>query len=311
MAAFGYSYDTARTKAVDFGGVARQIAYATANFRAQYNYWSVRNWQASMTIDGVMVYPQSICTRLFYTYTPHMWTNFYNIYNSWFPYLTDASLVRKEGDSTVYFVNRGTRKVIPNPDVFINWGFRWSDITIDNSLDSVPLDSAVSLKRLAKGSGPTIYLMDQGQKKPIPNPDIFLNWGFRWEDIVIVSDAYLNSRPTGPMLKRIAKAPSSSTVYLMDQNMKKPIPDIATFQRYGFRWEDLVTVSDEFLSFYRPTSFLKGLNKGSRQAVYLIENGKKRLIPNPQTFQRYGFRWEDIIVVSDQFLYFYPLGPAL
>ena len=312
MAAFGYTYDQAQEKAADFGGVGHQVAYAAANFRDKYNKWAngtYGNWRNPLVIDGVTIYPQSIATRLFYAYTPHLssWLNFYTIYDQWFPYLVDAQLLKKDNEPTVYLVNQNQKFPIPNPEVFDNWGFHWKDIKIDNAtVDALP--TGPFLERLAKGSSPQVYLMDQGRKNPIPNPDVFVNWGFRWQDIVTLSDAFINSRPTGPTLKRIAKG-SSPQVYLMDQGEKNPIPNPDVFVNWGFRWQDLVVVSDSFLSYYPLGKTLKKLAKGSSPAVYYIEAGKKRLIPSAQIFNRLGFRWQDIVVCSDQFLFYYPLGP--
>jgi hypothetical protein len=312
MQVFGCTEKEAEETAANFGGVGRQVAYATATFRNNYNKWAngtYGNWRNPLVIDGVTIYPQSIATRLFYAYTPHLssWLNFYAIYDQWFPYLVDAQLVKKDNEPTVYLVNQNQKFPIPNPEAFNNWGFRWKDVKIDNAtVDALP--TGPFLNRLAKGSSPQVYLMDRGRKNPIPNPDIFVNWGFRWQDIVTLSDAFINSRPTGPTLKRIAKG-SSPQVYLMDQGQKKPIPDQATFTRWGFRWQDLVVVSDSFLSYYPLGKTLKKLAKGSSPAVYYIEAGKKRLIPSAKIFNRLGFRWQDIVVCSDQFLFYYPLGP--
>jgi hypothetical protein len=53
------------------------------------------------------------------------------------------------------------------------------------------------------------------------------------------------------------------------------------------------------------------LNSLSDQAVYLIEGGKRRWVPNPHTFNALGFSWDNIQCVSDTLLNSVPLGNPL
>ncbi len=42
------------------------------------------------------------------------------------------------------------------------------------------------------------------------------------------------------------------------------------------------------------------LIKGGKPAVYFVLNGKKHLIPNTETFERYGFCWDDVAILSQE-----------
>jgi hypothetical protein len=53
------------------------------------------------------------------------------------------------------------------------------------------------------------------------------------------------------------------------------------------------------------------LVKGSDEKVYSVEDGKRRLIPNPGIFQEMGFKNEDIKTLSDEELKKIPLGEGL
>jgi len=86
MATFGYDQATSQNIAIDFGGAGQQIAYATWNFRDKFDKWNngtLGNWRAAMSIGGTTVYPQSIATRLLYTYTPGSWQTFLNVLAGW------------------------------------------------------------------------------------------------------------------------------------------------------------------------------------------------------------------------------------
>ena len=53
------------------------------------------------------------------------------------------------------------------------------------------------------------------------------------------------------------------------------------------------------------------LLKGNRNAIFFIQNGKKRLIPDFYTFSHMGFNLTSIEKVSDDFLAELPLGDAI
>lgn len=53
------------------------------------------------------------------------------------------------------------------------------------------------------------------------------------------------------------------------------------------------------------------LVKGSDPAIYLIERGQRRHIPDPQTFDRMGFNWGSVRTLGDSRLNAIPEGPPL
>ena len=222
------------------------------------------------------------------------------------PSLVSGNLVKGTGPA-VYFIENDQKRLIPDPATFSAWGFRWSEIQLvpDETLDALP--NGFSLSRLAKGSSQAVYLIDQGKKYLIPNPSMFNQWGFKWSEICLVSDSLLASIPSAPILTRLAKG-SSPAVYLIDQGKKYLIPNPFTFNHWGFYWSDIRTLSDSFLSSIPSAPTITRLAKGSSKAVYFLENGKKRLIPNPSTFRRLGFQWSSVRTLSDSLISSIPTG---
>jgi hypothetical protein len=74
---------TYRQRAIDYGGVGQQIAYATWFFGYYYSYYG-SSYSSPISIDGQSVSCQSRGTRVLYRYTPHVQTSFYNIFSEWF-----------------------------------------------------------------------------------------------------------------------------------------------------------------------------------------------------------------------------------
>ncbi|QQG49773.1 MAG: hypothetical protein HZB70_03185 [Candidatus Berkelbacteria bacterium] len=75
--------DEYRNRAIDYGGVGQQIAYATSWFQRWYNHFNGKD--LTVTIGGDTFLCVTVATRVLYYYTPHISgnQNFYNIFNGW------------------------------------------------------------------------------------------------------------------------------------------------------------------------------------------------------------------------------------
>ena len=101
---------------------------------------------------------------------------------------------------------------------------------------------------------------------------------------------------------------SGYKVYILENGVRRWIPDIRTFEYFKYNWKSIKTISDDLLNSYleadnikRYRSYPEGsLIKGLGPEVYLIELGKRRWIPNPNIFNKYGFDWSKIITLDDK-----------
>ncbi|MBP9802347.1 fibronectin type III domain-containing protein [Patescibacteria group bacterium] len=115
----------------------------------------------------------------------------------------------------------------------------------------------------------------------------------------------------------LVKEKNSSTVYLLENNTKRPIPNETIFLSYNFKWSDIKVYDnlDQYTTGetlgYASTSFTENslVKEKNNPAVYLIDDNKKRLIPNESIFLSYNFKWSDIIEVDS--LSSYPQGQEL
>jgi len=218
--------------------------------------------------------------------------------------------------ATVYLMDQGKKKPLPDMNTFNAWGFKTADIrTYSDDLIS-SISSGSNVTNLAKGSIATVYLMDQGKKKPLPDMNTFNAWGFKTADIRTYSDDLIannkltNSPSSGPTVTKLAKG-SIATVYLMDQGKKKPLPDMNTFNAWGFKTADIRTYSDTLINSISTGSNVTDLAKGSSATVYLMDQGKKRAFSDADTFNAWGYSWNDIRTYSDTLINSIPSGSSM
>lgn len=50
---------------------------------------------------------------------------------------------------------------------------------------------------LIKGSEPTVYVIAEGERRPIPSESVFLSYGYSWDDILVLDDVAVNAHPLG------------------------------------------------------------------------------------------------------------------
>jgi len=125
-----------------------------------------------------------------------------------------------------------------------------------------------------------IYQIEGGRKRPIKSAKIFLAKGYKWGDVVEISQAEMNSYPLGTDLTIID-----------ENNENKEIPS---------EQKPAGTLSNG--------SLVRA--KGS-YGVYLIHNNQKRPIKSATIFLGRGYKWGNVVDVEQSVLNAYPLGESV
>lgn len=145
-------------------------------------------------------------------------------------------------------------------------------------------------------AGGAVYLVENGQKRYVPNPGVFLsNWGNI--DSRVKSATQLDlSLPSGANVDfnggTLVKG-SGPEIYGLEQSggvlQKRHITSPAAYQALGYGDGDRINLPDSLL----PAASGANIADGSRHpygtlirapgalAVYLLENGQKRYVPSP------------------------------
>ncbi|MCR4280568.1 MAG: hypothetical protein NUV82_04050 [Candidatus Komeilibacteria bacterium] len=168
----------------------------------------------------------------------------------------------------------------------------------------------------------TVYVLDRDNSYSLINADIFRAHGFEWKDISLVSRSYLDSfryggplsYPSGTLLKG-----DTPTVYVVDGAEIHPFINAGLFIQAGYAWSDIrhapATVLQIHTSshtytlenFVHPDGTL--FKYANSPDIYLLQDGKKRLIGDDETFRRYGFDRDKILVIPTYWTY--DSGPNL
>jgi hypothetical protein len=174
---------------------------------------------------------------------------------------------------------------------------------------------------VVKGSGDAVYLVQENQRRHIPNPE---TWNYMGLGGITsqnyISDADLNDIPLGVPLPSRKNGDmvqgSGAAVYVMENGNRRLIPDPPTLDSMGLNWNNIQHIADTDLNNIPdgaslPSRTNGAMVQGSGAAVYLMESGKRRLIPNPETFNAMRLDWNAIQHIADADLNNIPEGEPL
>ena len=110
-----------------------------------------------------------------------------------------------------------------------------------------------SIKQVKTANSSAIYYLDhaRGLKKTYVSAKAFLSYGNQWSDVKIISETELNKWPE----VRLVKSNNNSAVYYISNAQKALITSEQQFNNSGFKWSDVVTISQTDLDEYETIDF--------------------------------------------------------
>ncbi len=117
-----------------------------------------------------------------------------------------------------------------------------------NLARAMPDSSALVIRDglLLKGSGSKVYVLEDNQRRWISSLDAFQRFGYHWQQVHEVEDAFLQQFEEGRPIHLLLKCPTSPHVFALENGAKRWIKDIPTFDAQGYVWEDVqITNCDE------------------------------------------------------------------
>ncbi len=315
MAGCGYDQGTAQSRAVTFGGVGQQIAYATNGFRSLYSQSS--DWQSPFnTVDGVTIHAENQATRALYRYTPYVHNgnhNFWHFFTQWFKDTATAyhPPVVKDGDR-VYLADQGQLWHIQTADAFDAWNFRWSEVGALEGSPYAGYPKVGGVSRLIRTSWGRVFYIENGRKRPIMSPRIFNLWHFNWDDVSPLNDEIIKQIPTGIPMWELTRVNGTSTVYFQSRGENHPVPNPQIFKDgWNFDWAEVADVPSYVVDQFPVSQAVSRLAKSNSGVIFFMDHGVKFAIPSPNTFNQFGFRWSDVIGIESSFLDNFPTRGTL
>lgn len=172
-----------------------------------------------------------------------------------------------------------------------------------------------------------IYLVEDSKKRWITSSAAFVSNGYDWGKVLIVSEAemaiYVSGEDIGVEPGALAENSlvqgSGPRVYLIEGGRRRWISDERTFVSSGFKWNEIIRVTDQELLRYVEGDPITNddLTEGmlfksvDNPKVYALRSGKKCWITTPEAFARNGFVWSSIKEITSGIIASYADGPNI
>ena len=170
----------------------------------------------------------------------------------------DGALLKAKDSAPVYLIDFGKKRKFWTLRQFLSLGYKWEQVLeIDSSEVSIFLDGPPMRwpsGTLLRADGiPDVYMIIAGERRLIKDSSEFLKRGFKWSDIIVVFREELLSYPS-PSDKiqsgNLVKAEDKPEVYLVEGAQLYWIKSAQDFEKRGYKWSDIITVTSQQLSKY-------------------------------------------------------------
>lgn len=158
---------------------------------------------------------------------------------------------------------------------------------------------------------PTVYMLEDGVKRPVPSPEVLESQGLTFDDVEVVeqeeADTYADANPVNYADGTIVQEDGKPEVYVVADGEKKHITDPTAFAALGYNWNNIVKVKPGVLGLFHLRSAMKSnsvhpegalIREEGTNTVYLIEGGKKKPISSLNIFNARRLNWNKVLVIN-------------
>ncbi|MCD4760881.1 hypothetical protein K8R42_03215, partial [bacterium] len=166
------------------------------------------------------------------------------------------------------------------------------------------------------------YLIDGLEKRLINSDEAFRQLGFNPDEVETATSVELENYQTGDVLtedsspfEEIWQDSSTQSIYYVKDGQKAKIIDseILELNYPEMEIREVTSKTLEGLTGTTPLKFVDGalIKKEFDKNVYVVSNGYRRLIPDGDTFNKLGYNWANIRVVSNKVMNFHIIGESI
>lgn len=327
-----------------YKGFGKQVNSASLQFLAymnepwRYSYkagqtYVFSNPYGTISKEPIVVTPANRATAALYNYTPHVFNGNYNFYRIWQRYFPsqkqrhpDGSLLQAEGDDNVFLIENGKKRPFVSKSALLSRFNLKQIISVSpEELDSYQPGLPIKFPNysLVKSPKNNVYLIVDKEKRGIISWAVFQKIGFNPAEIIDATFEELEAYQEGNLITATSTHPlgallqdnTSGGVYFVENGTKAPILDKQVIN-LKYAGKKIIPASPQDLNAYTtiaPVLLDDGqlVKSTSNQTIYLISNGQKRPFANQSVFEELGYKTENIMTITPQLLYHYPLGEII
>ncbi len=131
--------------------------------------------------------------------------------------IKNGDLVKESSSGKIWHIINNKKHWIPNEEIFNLYGFSFDQIRLVSSSQLAKFKRAALLKNPVDGK--IYYLHEDGRKRHLRTPLVFLSYGNKWEDVITVLPEELESYPDIMFIKLLG----IPKIFMIENGVKRPI----------------------------------------------------------------------------------------
>lgn len=341
--AMGYYCFDGQSCHENWRGFGKQVRATALQFRDYLDNISGRTYKPGQeyNIEGEVVIPENKVTAGLYNYTPHLHGNklFKTIWDRFgfgtgdsapiIGVIPEGSLVKaKDGDDTdtIYLIHNNLKLPFASMTAIISRYDPKMLMTVSaTELNKFTEGPSIDYPAYSILQGPDKkkYLLDGLNKRLIVSDQVFKALGYNPDEIITASSTALDNINDGEPISDASLSPvgqlykdkATGGVYYVKDGQKYPIvdPEILKINYPGQSIKVATAKQLESWNKQLPAKLKDGLLvKGTTNPqVYVITNGERKWIEDENTFNLLGYKWQNVITVSDRVIKLHSIAQSL
>lgn len=224
----------------------------------------------------------------------------------------NGTLIKAQGDSTVYLMVDRKRRVFPSAYMFEKLGYKWNNI---REIEVAEMNRYPVLGNVVYPDGTliraegeqTVYLVEKGQKRAITSETLLKKLGYSFASIVSINKNTIGDYPTGEVAYypngTLIKSKSGPAVYQVSEGTKKEFTSMELFKAIGGNWSNVIEIIDGEMDLYETNGSVRYpenslIKKTGGEKIYAIKNGQAVWVETAEEFLKAGYKWASVIEIS-------------
>jgi hypothetical protein len=157
----------------------------------------------------------------------------------------DGTLVRTDGNGNVYLLQDGRKRWLRSVDIFNSYGYPWEAVypVTEAMVQAIP-----SQQLIRRQGTPEVWVLNEnGYRRHVRTPELFVEYGFRADGVVDVNDLDFASYPEGTLIMRSG----DDQVYLVSGTARIPLGTLTALQGTSYDLRGLHVVSQADFDSYQ------------------------------------------------------------
>ncbi len=277
-------------------------------------------------IDGYDIYIVNQATANLYNFTPHIHGNynFWKIWNEWFSQkYPDGSLLQAQGESGVWLIQNGSRRPFFSKSALVSRYNLKNIITVSKiELEKYEIGRPIKFSNYSLLITPmgNVYLLIDDQLRKFESQEVIRTIGYNPEEFQELSLDDFGDYELGEPITMESAYPmgallqdkTTGGVFFVQDGKKYPIitKDILLINYPEYHITSVMPEELDKFARFDPVKIYDGIlvRTSTQPTVYVISDGKKRPIVSGDVFERLGYKWGNVKIVSEKSLSNLPLG---